>query len=640
MKSASVARQVQFAVSLLLCVVGANLAHMAASGQAVQKQPGPHIVDGVDCSQLAALGIDKQTSLHAAAIRIACGTESPGEAGPAASENPVPDPLGPYTNVDAVTGPEVYPHVTQSESTIYSSDGNTIVVSYNDSNTAPGNYSGVSVSNDGGATFTRLLPAPFAVGHGTNFGDPIVVYDQNLSTWFAGDLATGCGGQGIGLWTSSDGTGWTTGACAHSGSRDDRESMWVDNGPASPFYGRMYVSWNDYTFGNAAISVTSSDDGTTWSAPVRLNPGGGFLRNVQLTGGPDGTVYLAAMDEGGGGLAMRQNWVFKSGDGGATWTGNVFGARFPAPGDSLCPGSPYFARITPIWRFMGWGQPAVGPDGTVHYVYAGGRTGDSGDIYYTQSQDGGVTWSAPIVLNTDAPTGTRAQWMPSLSVTGDAAVLATWYDRRNSTDGTNYEVWGRRSADNGVTWLTDEPISDQLIPQPEQPDPNVQSCYAGDYNYATAFGTTHFATWTDGRNQVMGHFQQDVEFAAVPEATASGFSLSVDPSALTIPPGGSDVSTVTVTSTGGFSAPVTLGCDSGPAGITCGFDSNPVTPLPNNSATSTLTVSVDPGVPNGGYDFNVNGTSGSTTQTSPFHVDVVSTPSGVGSLRVKRTASQ
>ena len=33
-------------------------------------------------------------------------------------------------------------------------------------------------------------------------------------------------------------------ACAHSGSNDDRESMWVDNTPTSPFYGRMYISWN------------------------------------------------------------------------------------------------------------------------------------------------------------------------------------------------------------------------------------------------------------------------------------------------------------------------------------------------------------------------------------------------------------
>jgi hypothetical protein len=637
MTRASLARCLRFVLSLLLCVAGANLAHMAASGQEGQKQPGPHIVEGVDCSQLAAKGIDKQANLHAAAVRAACGTEAPGQTGPVASGHESPEPLGPYTNVDVITGAETFPHVTQSESMVGSSDGIRVVVNYNDSNTAPTNYSGVSVSNDGGATFTRLLPAPFATGHGTNFGDPLLVYNQSSSMWFAGDLATGCGGQGIGLWTSLDGTSWAPGACAHSGGSDDRASMWADNNPASPFFGRMYISWNNFAVGAGALFVTHSDDGISWS-PVQLT--GGFLRDVQLTGAPDGTVYLAAMDEGGGMLNSRQNWIFSSGDGGATWSGHSFGSPFPAAGDSLCAPGSYFSRITPIWRYMGWGQPAVGPDGTVHYVYTAGRPGDPGDIYYTRSQDGGLSWSTPIVLNEDYPTGTSAQWMPSMSATADGALLVTWHDRRNSTDGMNYEVWGRRSPDNGADWLDDEVISDQLIPQPEQPDPNVQACYAGDYNYATAFGTTHFATWTDGRKQVSGHFQQDVEFAAVPEATG-GFTLSANPSALTIPPGGSDISTVSVTSTGGFSAPVILGCDSPPNGIACAFDVNPVTPPPNDSATSTLTVSVDPSVPEGGYDFNVTGSSGGNAQTTPFHVDVVS--DGGGAPRgqaVRRKASR
>src|SRR5260370_2214548 len=134
------------------------------------------------------------------------------------------------------------------------------------------------------------------------------------------------------------------------------------------------------------------------------------------------------------------------------------------------------------------------------------------------------------MLNTDAAFGGNTpQWMPSLSVTSAGQVFAYWYDRRNTTDGLNYEIWGRRSPDNGVTWLPDEVISDVLIPQPEQPDPNVQSCYAGDYNYSTAFGSTHYATWTDGRIPVAGHFQQDVFFAAVPAAASGGVSVCVLP---------------------------------------------------------------------------------------------------------------
>jgi hypothetical protein len=63
---------------------------------------------------------------------------------------------------------------------VWSSDGNTVVVNYNDSRTAPNNYSGLSVSTDGGTTWARLSPSPLASGHGINYGEPIVVYNAKL----------------------------------------------------------------------------------------------------------------------------------------------------------------------------------------------------------------------------------------------------------------------------------------------------------------------------------------------------------------------------------------------------------------------------------------------------------------------------
>jgi hypothetical protein len=517
-------------VSILTILVTSLLVTQASLLAQRADQP-PRSVLGVDCSRIAELGIDKQTNMRAAMIRVGCGVEQPGTAGPALAE-PVLGPLGAATNVNTITGPEIFPNVTQSESMVWSNDGNTIVVHYNDSrerSASPIIIAGLSVSTDGGATFTRLSPSPLR-GHGNNFGDPIVVYNAKLAQWFAGDLASGCGGQGIGLWTSPDGINWSVGACAHSGNNDDRESMWVDNNPGSPFYGRMYISWNNFALG-ARLFVTFSDDGVSWSAPVALTSG--FIRDVQLTGSPgtDGTVFVAGMDEGGGGFNNRINLMYRSIDGGSTWTETVMGSPFAPPGDSVC-SNPYFARIFPIWRHMGWGQPGVGPNFVVHYAYAGRglNPGDTGDIYYTQSTDDGLTWLTPLVLNSDqALDGTGAQWMPSLSVSASGSVQVSWYDRRNTTDGTNYERWGIHSPDNGLTWEPDMPISDVLIPQPEQPDPGIQACYAGDYDYATAFGETHYVTWTDGRNPVSGRFQQDVYFATVPAAGGASFTLTASP---------------------------------------------------------------------------------------------------------------
>jgi len=417
------------------------------------------------------------------------------------------------------------------------SQGSTVVVNFNDHN--GGQYSGMAYSTNGGATFTQPQTSPFATGHGQNFGDPIVVYNAKLGKWFAGDLATGCGGQGIGMWSSPDGITWTTGACAHNGGSDDRESMWVDNNPASKGYGRMYIPFTNFNVGSGALQVVTSDDGTTWTNHTLSNT---FFRPVQVTGTPIlpiqsnvplanvpySTVFVASMNEEGGGLSTRQNVMWRSTDGGSSWTQITMGAVFPAVGDGVCASNSYFARVFPIWRHMGWGEPAAGPNQVVHYVYAGkasANDADHGNVYYTRSADNGTTWSTPIQLNTDPNGQFKTQWMPSLSATNTGKVTASWYDRRQASSACNvatdpgcmYERYARQSSDNGATWGPDFAVSSALIEQPQQQDGGVQSCYAGDYDYDTGTNSNALVTWTDGRRNVGGVQVQDVMFAAVPQ---------------------------------------------------------------------------------------------------------------------------
>jgi hypothetical protein len=471
----------------------------------------------------------EQENMRAGQILLECGIAQGGQPSEA-SNGPTTPPNIRASNRKCTSDSTC----TKSESMAWGSTknkGQTIVVNYNDHNPSYNTYTGTSYSTDGGATFKELQPPPFTNGHGSNYGDPIVVFNSKLNKWFAGDLATGCGGFGIGLWSSKDGKTWSTGGCAHNGGGDDRESMWVDNEPTSGKYGRMYVSWGDYD-DNGATSVAYSDDGTTWSAPVRLNSGTPFIRNVQITGSPAGakrfegknsTVFIAGMDEGTGGLSSRQNIMYKSLDGGVTWTSSVMAPRFNPPGDSTCG---YFAQVNPIWRHMGWGEPGVGPAGVVHYAYAGkGTNGDTGDIFYQRSIDNGKTWSKPVKLNTDKDAKYKTQWMPSLSVDLNGNITVAWYDRRKATSacnnvtdkGCNYERVGRQSDNNGIAFLPEFAISTGLIAEPAQDDPGVVSCYAGDYDYNTALDGNAYITWTDGRRSVGGTHVQDVDFAKVPE---------------------------------------------------------------------------------------------------------------------------
>ena len=175
-------------------------------------------------------------------------------------------------DVDLITGADSITHPTQSETyTLANPDNpNQIVVTYNDSRTASANYSGASFSSDGGTTFTRLNPSPFASGHGTNFGDPVTLYNKPTSTFFAIFLATGCGGQGIGAWKSTDGgVTWAVGACVHNGSL-----LMIANLAGPTTIHRLLFS-GECTFpGTTSLLAAalfklpfSTDNGATWHAP-------------------------------------------------------------------------------------------------------------------------------------------------------------------------------------------------------------------------------------------------------------------------------------------------------------------------------------------------------------------------------------
>jgi hypothetical protein len=218
-------------------------------------------------------------------------------------------------DINLITGVETSPRVTQSTTAVWA-HGNTIVVGYIDSSgggLTPQSFCGVSTSTDGGNTFTRL-PEKFNTG-GTCFGYSSVFYSVRAAKWFMTQLSTRCGGQGIGQWTSLNGVTWSVGSCIFNGSFVDLNNGWVDNNPASPFYGRQYQAFNDFNVGGGAIRVTrSTDDGFTWSGASNVTAS--FRRMVKITGSPDadGTIFVQAMEEnGGGGLnGSRQNFIYRS----------------------------------------------------------------------------------------------------------------------------------------------------------------------------------------------------------------------------------------------------------------------------------------------------------------------------------------
>lgn len=105
-------------------------------------------------------------------------------------------------------------------------------------------------------------------------------------------------------------------------------------------------------------------------------------------------------------------------------------------------------------------------------------------------------------------------------------------------------------------------------------------------------------------------------------STTPDFTVSCSPSSLSAGQGGSATSTCTVSSQNGFNSAVTLSCTGLPAGVTCGFSANPVTPPANGSANSTLTVSVAGSAATGTFPFQVQGVGGSLTRTTGLSINV------------------
>jgi hypothetical protein len=72
--------------------------------------------------------------------------------------------------------------------------------------------------------------------------------------------------------------------------------------------------------------------------------------------------------------------------------------------------------------------------------------------------------------------------------------------------------------------------------------------------------------------------------------TANGFSLTVTPDTVTVPSSENATVTVTLTSNGGFTDSIGLGCASLPAGVNCHFSSPSVSLPANGTANAQLTI--------------------------------------------------
>ncbi len=398
----------------------------------------------------------------------------------------------------------------------------------------------IGSTTDGGWHWASQWKDPkFSFDGGRCFAsDPSVAYSRRDRAFYLSTLCyfSTTPASEIQVWKSTDGgVSWSDSTKAalvitnHAadGSIDasvfyDKELMAVDNDPASPWYGRIYVTFTKFhmTGGSYARSdycpiqlaytdaiPTANPAASVWSHTpiVPDDPGGpGVGRSANQFSTPvvddHHALDVAFVSEDCNTSFDRAMLFTRSANGGHTFGGVVRvdgpgefadnpnrNDNLPGKGDVRVPNTPSLAFDSTRDRLV------------LIYQNNAHRTVSGADISAQTSDDFGSSWSAPAPISvTSSGAAARGdQWFPAIGVDGRGNYVAIWQDNRNFAGGALTETFQGWSSDGGVTWSNQD-----ISSVPFNPKKSFFSCgcFIGDYNQIAVSNEVVYPLWTDGRN--------------------------------------------------------------------------------------------------------------------------------------------
>jgi hypothetical protein len=203
---------------------------------------------------------------------------------------------------------------------------------------------------------------------------------------------------------------------------EDKQWVAVNHIVGNRYQDHVYAAWTLYNGSTAKLRVAvSRDRGQTFSKAVTItapNQTGPLNEYVYPSIDADGNVYVAF-------AASGKIYVAKSEDDGVTWSPFVLAATAGLIPTAGLPNTRFRDGILESFA----ASPTYG--GHLYLTYEDWQNGQF-DVMFTQSTDGGLTWSTPVPVNDNANPAASDQFQPSVAAGPGGAVAIAFYDRRQA----------------------------------------------------------------------------------------------------------------------------------------------------------------------------------------------------------------